>query len=104
MLQIDAYARQQGYPDECSYSDVLQHFALEASQDDLYFLCKHDEIQLVAVALDALPELTLHERFQFSTAPVNARRAPIFSAFMHFAQRCVHYMHFDDRFVACDLA
>jgi hypothetical protein len=87
-VQVEAYALQQGYPANCTFSSVLQHFALEATQDDLYFLCQSEEIQTVAAVLDELPELSLYERYQFSTAPVNARKALIFNAFYTFAERC----------------
>ena len=88
LLQVEAYAHEQGYPDVCLYSSVLHHFALEASQDELYSLSKHDQMQAVAETLDDVLELTLYERHQFCTAPVDTRKAQVFNAFLAFVERC----------------
>ena len=87
-MQVEAYAHEQGYPDVCLYSSVLHHFALEASQDELYSLSKHDQMQAIAETLDDVPELTLYERHQFCTAPVDTRKAQVFNAFLAFVERC----------------
>lgn len=75
-----------GYPDSCSFADVLQQFDLEAQQEDLYFLCNQRGLLAIARALDDIPGLTLGERHQLCCAPVDERAAQAFDAFVNFVR------------------
>jgi Suv3 C-terminal domain 1 len=87
-VQVQAYAISKGYPDECTFSVMLEHFALEAQQDDVYRLCNHEGMLQIAAALDSFPQLSLLQRHTFSTAPIDPNKSTEFGAFMSLVQRC----------------
>ena len=85
---MEAYAESKGYPDECSFSAVLQQFALEAQQEELYTLCNQEGLLTLAEALDDVESLLLQERLTFCTAPVDTGKPPVFAAFRDMVARC----------------
>ena len=86
LLQVEAYALSRGYPDSCSFADVLQQFDLEAQQEDLYFLCNQSSLLAIARATDGIAGLTLSERHQLCCAPVDDRATQVFDAFVNFVR------------------
>jgi hypothetical protein len=87
-LQIEAYALSQGYPEKCLYSQVLEQFALEAQQEQVYFLCNHEGQVALARGIDTIDPLTLAERHIFCIAPVDAKNRAIYNAFIRFVEQC----------------
>lgn len=77
-----------GYPEACSFSEVLEHFKNEAQQEELYRLCNQDAILLIAQSIDDVAPLSVQDRHLFCTAPVNIRKAPVLDTFVRFVQRC----------------
>lgn len=85
------YAASKGYPDQCSFAAVLEQFVMEAHQEDLYQLCNQECMLTVAHAIDDIEELTLHERHQFCTAPVDTNKPAVFDAFIDMANMCASH-------------
>jgi hypothetical protein len=92
LVQVEAYAISRGYPDQCSFAEVLQQFAVEAQQEDLYFLCNQSGMLAIAQALDDISSLTLAERHTLCTAPVDEKNSKVFAAFLDFAKACAALM------------
>jgi hypothetical protein len=88
-LQIEAYAVSKGYPAKCSFSSVLEQFALEAQQEELYKLCNQSNMVAIAQAIDGFEPLSLGERHMFCIAPVDRKKVPAFNAFLLFVERYV---------------
>ena len=84
-----------GYPEACTFSEVLEHFKNEAQQEELYRLCNQDAILQIAQSIDDVSPLSVQDRHLFCTAPVNIRKPPVFDVFVRFVQRCAAWAPFD---------
>lgn len=81
-----------GYPENATFAAVLQQFAMESQQENLYFLCSQDGMLAIARATDDIANLSLKDRAAICTAPVDERNKPVFNAFLIFIERLVSPM------------
>lgn len=84
---MEEYALSRGYPESTTFAAVLQQFAMESQQEQLYFLCSHTGMLAIARATDDIPNLSLKDRAAMCTAPVDEKNKPVFNAFLHFIGR-----------------
>lgn len=91
LAQVEEYASSRGYPEAATFSAVLQQFALESQQEQLYFLCSHSGMLAIARATDDIPDLSLRDRAAMCTAPVDEKNKVVFNAFLVFINRCVPF-------------
>jgi hypothetical protein len=85
---VEAYALSKGYPELCSFAEVLEHFKNEAQQEPLYQLCNQDAILAIAQSIDDVSPLTVNDRLALSTAPVNIRKPAVIPIFVLMVKRC----------------
>eukprot|EP00892_Ulva_mutabilis_P010547 jgi/Ulvmu1/7865/UM004_0096.1 len=85
--QVEEYATSRGYPETSTFSAILQQFAIESQQEQLYFLCSHAGMLAIAKATDEIPELSLKDRAAMCTAPVDEKNRLVFNAFLFFIHR-----------------
>lgn len=87
LLQVEEYALSRGYPESTTFSAVLQQFAIESQQEQLYFMCSHSGMLAIARATDDILNLSLKDRAAMCTAPVDEKNKPVFNAFLNFIDR-----------------
>jgi hypothetical protein len=91
-MQMEAYALSKGYPDLCSFAEVLEHFKNEAQQEVLYKLCNQTAILTIAQSIDHISPLSVQDRLVFCSAPVTIRKPAILAAFVQMVERFAYQL------------